>query len=226
MMILQRMGSVIAHHKGEIKFVCYFLFCGIVSGIAAFLTISHFQINTYYAGPSSALYSLLIATVFLFPKLDLMVFFSTPLKGQTLVPGLIGVMLLMNLSTGDYIHFFATLSSAIGAYLYILFFWKLESPFLFMQKFDRFIITISKGRLSSMYESTKLDKYTDGPRIYDIKTGKAVLNEETFINACLEKISKEGRNSLTFYERFRLYRYSKKTNKSKNQSAYNDYRDR
>lgn len=226
MMILQRMGQIIALHKGELKFLSYFFICGLSSGLAAYLTICHFGINTYYAGPSSALYSLLIATIFLFPRLDFMLFFSASAKGKNLVPILIGIMLLMHLSVGDYIHFFATLTSSITAYIYILFFWNMPSPYKFMKKFDQCIINLSKGKFSSLYQSTKLDKYTNTSRIYDIKTGKAILNEETFINACLEKISKEGKQSLTFYERFKLYRYSKNNNKKKkSHSSYTNYRD-
>lgn len=212
-MILQRFGSTIILQKGEKSFLFYFFTCGIVSGIAAFFTIIHSNPLSYYATPTSAIYSLLVATIFLFPKLDLMFLLSPSVKGKNLVPGLIGVILLINLSSGDYTHFFATLSGVITAYLYILLFWKIASPYRFMQKFDHAVINLSQGKLISIFKSTQLDKYTDTTRIYDINTGKAVLSEEGFINACLEKISKEGRSSLTLYERFRLHRYAKKSAK-------------
>ena len=215
-MILQRMGTLIVHHKGEKKFLQLFLTCGLFSGIAAFTTITHFGVPYYYAGPSSALFSLLVATIFLFPQIDFMLFFAKPVKGKILVPGVIGVMMLMALSAQDYVYFFATLASTISAYIYILFFWKMESPYRLMRKFDQFIIGLSKGRVSSLFKTTKLDKYTGQSRIFDIKTGRAVMNEEMFINACLEKISKEGKKALTFYERFRLYRYSRKAKNTAN----------
>ncbi|MCH9620635.1 MAG: hypothetical protein S4CHLAM20_00350 [Chlamydiia bacterium] len=215
-MILQRMGSVIVHQKGEKKFIQFFLTCGIFSGLAAFATIAYFKTPYYYAGPSSTLYCLLVATIFLFPKIDFMLFISSPIKGKVLVPCLIGMMMLMSISAQDYVYFFATLGSIFVAYLYMLLFWKIESPYAFMNGFDRFIIHLSRGRIGSFYKTTKLDKYTGSTRIYDIKTGKAVLSEESFINACLEKISKEGKKSLTLYERFRLYRYSKKSRKTAN----------
>ena len=213
-MILQRMGTVIIGHKGTKSFFAYFFTCAIASGIAAFSTITHFGIATVYAGPTSAIYSLFIATMFLFPKLDVMMAFSSPMKVRALFPGIIGVILLMNLSVGDYVHFFATLTSAITAYMYILFFWKIPSPFVSMQTFDRCIINLSNGKFRSIFEPTKLDSYTAKSRIYDIRTGKAILNEENFINAVLEKISQEGKQSLTLYERFRLYRHSRKKSKS------------
>ncbi len=221
-MILQRMGSVIASLKSERKFLTFFFTCGIVSGIAAYLTISHFGTKAIYAGPTSAIYSLFIATMFLFPKLDMMMLFSSPMRGRVLFPAVIGIILLMNLSVGDYVHFFATLTSSVTAYLYILFFWKIPSPFVSMQKFDSCIINLSNGRFRSIFEPTKLDSYTATSRIYDIRTGKAILNEENFINAVLEKISKEGKKSLTFYERFRLYKHSRK-NKKKNSKSTSDY---
>ncbi len=142
-----------------------------------------------------------------------MLFFSSPIKGKILVPTLIGMMMLMALSAQDYVYFFATLTSTVSAYLFILLFWRMQSPYKMMNKFDQVVINLSKGRLGSLFTPTKLDKYTSQSRIYDIKTGKAVINEDMFINACLEKISKEGKNALTFYERFRLYRYSKKAKK-------------
>ena len=42
-------------------------------------------------------------------------------------------------------------------------------------------------------------------KIYDINTGELLINEQIFINACLEKISKEGRHSLSIYEKIKLY---------------------
>lgn len=210
-MILQRMGTVIVAQKGEKKFLQLFLTCGFISGVAAFVTINHFNTPYIYAGPSSALFSLLVATIFIFPKIDFMLLFSTPVKGKVLVPALIGIMMLMALSAQDYVYFFATLASTLSAYLFILFFWKMESPYRFMNKFDLFMINLSRGKLGSLFRPTKLDKYTESTRIYDIRTGKAVIDENAFINAVLEKINKEGKGSLTFYERFKLYRYSKKS---------------
>jgi membrane associated rhomboid family serine protease len=212
-MILQRFGTAIIQQKGEKNFLFYFFTCGITSGIAAFLTMTHSGSTSYYAAPTSAIYSLLVATIFLFPKLDLMFLLSPSIKGKKLVPGLIGVILLINLSSGDYTHFFATLTGVLTAYLFIILFWKIESPYAFMQKFDQTVIGLSEGKLTSAFKSTQLDKYTDTTRIYDINTGEAVLSEESFINACLEKISQEGKKSLTLYERFRLHRYSRKTAK-------------
>ncbi len=213
LMILNRVGSVIIYHKGEKKFLSLFLTSGFVSGIAAYLTIAHFGATHLYAGPTAALYSLLIATVFLFPKLDLLLFFASSMKAKYAVPALISMMLLMNLSAGDYVHFFATLTASITTYLYIVFFWKTASPYECMKTFDQALISLSGGKIESLFRSTKLEKYTSASNIYDIRTGKAILKEEAFINACLEKISKEGRKSLTLYERFRLYRYSKKSSK-------------
>lgn len=209
--LLQRMGTIIAFHKGEKSFLKFFLTCGIISGIAAFFTISYFQTPHLYAGPTSAIYGLLIASTFLFPKLDFMMAFTSPVKGKILFPGIIGLILLMNLSIGDYTHFFATITSCITAYIYVLLFWKIESPYIFMQKFDKWVIGLSSGKLVTLFNSSSnLEKYTKNSRIYDIKTGKAIFSEESFINACLEKISKEGKNSLTWYEKFKLQRYSKK----------------
>ena len=212
-MILQRFGAAIIQHKGEKNFLFYFFTCGIASGVAAFFTMLHSASSLYYASPTSAIYSLLVATIFLFPKLDLMFLLSPSIKGKKLVPTLIGIILLINLSSGDYTHFFATLTGVITAYLFILVFWKITSPYAFMQKFDNAIIRLAEGKIVAAFKSTRLDKYTDNTRIYDINTGQAVLSEESFINACLEKISKEGKSSLTLYERFRLHQYSKKTAK-------------
>jgi hypothetical protein len=209
-LILQRMGSVIVAQKGEKGFLSFFLTCGIVSGIAAYTTLHYCGYYGFYAGPTSALYSLFVATLFLFPKMDMVMFFSSPMKGRLLFPIIIGIILLMNLSVGDYVHFFATLASCITAYLYILFFWKIKSPFISMAPFDNFIVHLSSGKFRSIFKPTKLDPYISSSRIFDIRTGKAILSEENFINAVLEKISKEGKSSLTLYERFRLYRHSKK----------------
>ncbi|MCH9811428.1 rhomboid family intramembrane serine protease [bacterium] len=214
-MILQRFGATIVHQKSEKSFLLYFFTCGIASGVAAYFTMKYSGHPSFYATPTSAIYSLLIATVFLFPRLDMMFLFTPSIKGKHLVPGLIGVILLINLSSADYTHFFATLAASMTAYLFNLFVWKTPSPYSFMQGFDNAIIKISSGKIFSLFQSTKLDHYTNNTKIFDINTGETVLSEEKFINACLEKIAREGKNSLTLYERIRLHRYSKKKQKSK-----------
>jgi hypothetical protein len=47
-------------------------------------------------------------------------------------------------------------------------------------------------------------------KIFDFKTGKAILNDEAFMDACLKKISEYGREGLTFRERWRMRRISKR----------------
>lgn len=227
MMILNRVGTAIEATKGTLAFIKFFLFCGVVSGLAAFCTISHFSIPAYYASPSNAIYCLMLSLVFLFPHMDLMIFFSSPVKGKTLIPALISLLLLMSLSTGDYVNFFSLGTSAIFSYLYIVFFWNLKSPYPFMQKFESSLIALSQGKFKSMLKFVQLDKYAKSNTIVDFKTGKAIMSEENFINACLDKIAQEGKSSLTYYERYRLYRHGLKNRRNKNAAkSYQDTRDR
>ena len=88
MMILNRVGIALQQHRGTKAFFSLFMFCGIISGLAAFATISHFSIPTLYAGPSNTLYCLMISLIFLFPQMDFMIFFSSPVKGKKPYPSI------------------------------------------------------------------------------------------------------------------------------------------
>ena len=219
MMILYRMGQVIINKRGVKQFLSYFLTIGIISGIAAYYTMLFFNSTAYYAGPGNVLYGLMIAFIFLFPNLDFTFLFTSSIKGKKLFPTLIGIMLMINLSNYAYIDFFATITASLASYLYILLFWNLHSPYAFMKKFDTLVINLSNLRFKNIFYSNKLDKYMNHSKIYDINTGELLINEQIFINACLEKISKEGRHSLSIYEKIKLYLYAKKIKKKNNKAS-------
>ena len=85
--------------------------------------------------------------------------------------------------------------------------WKQNSPFRSLWKMEE---TLQSFFHKSSFARRTLDQYVrTGSRIYDFRTGERVLNDEAFIEACLSKISLEGKGSLSLREKFRLWRLSR-----------------
>lgn len=58
-----------------------------------------------------------------------------------------------------------------------------------------------------------LQAYAKNAKIYDFKTGRIVLDDDSFMDACLAKIADTGRDSLSWREKFRMKRISKRKKK-------------
>lgn len=215
MFVLWRMGSAICMTRGSKHFLGLFLGAGIFSALFAALPLWHTTIPHFYGGPTPAIFAMLVASMLLFPHMELMLFLTFPVKGKWLITIVLGSTLLIDLSNGLLIHFFINLGAMIFGYLYGILIWKAQSPFSALWSFEKFLHKATQ-RVGSSYRST-IDQYaTSSSKIYDFRTGQRVIDDEEFLDACLTKISTEGKHSLTVRERFRLWRISKKKRQSRN----------
>ncbi len=210
MFFLLRLSSTIIFQKGIRHFILIFLGSGIISGITALCVLSHLQSPLLFAGATPAIFALLIATLVLFPEMQLMFLLTIPIKAKWIVLAMLGSILLIDLSHGTFLTFFTNLSAILFGYIYAVFVWQLQGPFPTLKKFDLLLIKFSTI-LFPWTQKKSLEPYVKTKsKIYDFRTGKRIISDDDFLNACLSKIANEGRFSLNWYEKFRLHRISKK----------------
>ena len=225
MLILWRIGTAVCLHKGTKHFAALYLLSGLASGIAAFFTLQHLGSSHFFCGSSAAGFGLLTAAILLYPKMELMLFLTIPVKAKWLILAILSSILLIDFSNGSYLSFFTNLSSFITGYLYAVIAWRIHSPFTTLHGVEKILLALTKFTEKAPQNSS-LYSYAKKSKIYDFHTGNILLDDETFIDACLEKISTEGRQSLTLREKFRLWKINiKRRTIEKKRSNYKQYRD-
>jgi membrane associated rhomboid family serine protease len=165
-------------------FILYFL-SGLIAGLTAFgLLATTPPAPFFFAGNLAALYGVLIAWVTLNPTARVVLFFTLRVNAKNLIFILLGINIAIDLSNGYWINTIAYAASALFGVLYCKIFCRKRPP-----------QTYARGK------------------IFDFKTGKAILTDEDFLEEMLCKIAEKGKRSLTFSERFRLRRIIRKKKK-------------
>ena len=188
-------GSAVYMRKGAKGLLTLFIGGGLVTGILCSVILWLFPSATFLIGATPAVYALLMGWLMLHSDASLRLFFSMPMRASWIILGIMGIGLFIDLSNSQHLSAISRVAGVAFGYLYALIAWKCRSPFQSLQRFENLFL-----KRSSHY----------GSKIYDFKTGREVVSDDLFIEACLEKISRYGKKSLTFYERWRLFRASKK----------------
>ncbi|MFQ5729403.1 MAG: hypothetical protein ACE5GN_03485, partial [Waddliaceae bacterium] len=108
--------------------------------------------------------------------------------------------------------------SLIG-YLYALIAWDLHSPFMGMYRFELAVIRYSEKmrqpflRLGNLIKPIK--KGARKNQIFDIKTGKSILDDDAFVDEMLRKMAQQGTDSLTWQEKQRMQEITEKKSRDK-----------
>lgn len=208
-------GSSVIDRRGSLHFLGLYLGGGTIGGIVAAIVIYTTKSLIPLAGANAALYALLTAWMMLLPEVQILIFFAIPVKVKWLILGILGVHLLVDLSHGSFLTFLLYLSSIGFGYFYTLLFWGIHSPFRNLHRFERLLIQFGNMARRKLNQTMTYEpSFSSSSKIYDFKTGKAILTDEEFMDACLEKIALKGKKSLTFFERIRLKRISKRKKKS------------
>lgn len=183
-------GNLLIQAKGSRDFLWLYIGGGLVSGMVGAAVIWLAHLPMHLAGTSAALYALMTALVMLAPHAQVYLFFAIPLPIRWLILGMIGIHFLVDLSHGQFLSCAAFMSAVVYAYCFCLLRWKTYSPFTFLRFFERWVI----------------ERRRDSPvsKIYDIKTGMAILDDESFIAMCQRK------KRLTLKDRFRLWKIRRK----------------
>ncbi|MES2344478.1 MAG: rhomboid family intramembrane serine protease [Chlamydiota bacterium] len=185
--LLWFLGGSILHKRGMLHFLSLYFLGGLIAGLAILGLLFTTTSLLFYAGNMTGLYSLMIAWITLNPKATLPFLLGIPIKAKNIVFISLGINLFIDLSSGNWIYAISYLIAALFGYLY--------------------------GRLIRTQKEAPL--YTQA-KIFDFKTGKAVLNDEQFLEEMLSKISFQGKKSLTWKERFRLRKITKRQKKNRN----------
>lgn len=225
MLILWRIGSAIVFRKGVKQFLLLYLLSGIFAGITAYVTLSTMGSPQIFCGASAAIFGLLTAAIMLYPELEIMLFLTIPVKGKWLILGILGSILLIDLSNGAFVTFFTNFTAFLTGYIYAVVVWRIRSPFHSMHAVDNILLRMT-AFMNHIEAKPHLHTYTQRSKIYDFRTGQVMLNDEAFLEACLAKISEEGKSSLTYRERFRLWRISvRRRSLKKKRESYDRFRD-
>jgi membrane associated rhomboid family serine protease len=205
-------GIEVEHVWGSKKFLIYYLFCGVAAGLAQLFLSPIFEpVLGPTIGASGAIYGVLIAFAVMFPNRYVFLYFLIPIKVKYFVIGLI-VLGVMSVGGPSNIANLAHLGGALAGYLYIL--------------YDRWR-SVRGGTGRSFQSQTSSSSWshpssTSGDvvdaKVYDISEAKSFEPKEKQddmqkrIDEILDKISRNGYQSLTEEEKKILFEASKKMN--------------
>lgn len=131
MFLLWFSGSEIVSRFGIKVLLLLYLGGGIFSGLIALLALYLFGSPLPLFGSGPAVYALLFFWTMLYPDLKLFFLFIFQVKVKWLVALLLGIILLINLSSGEWISFLANLSGIFWGWLMGRFVGKLSNPYPF-----------------------------------------------------------------------------------------------
>jgi hypothetical protein len=154
---------------------------------------------------------ILFAWCILYPEMRVQLFFIIPIKLTSLLFWTFLLHLIFALTQQAYSELIAYVATLVYTYFYCLFSWRQKTPFAKLHVFEeKTLLFLSK--FSKVFEkSTPLTS----SKIYDFKTGKAIVSDEAFFHAAMAKITLKGKKSLSFKERLRLWKISRKMQKQK-----------
>lgn len=191
MFMLWMFGRELESIWGEKGFLRYYLVCGIGGGVATYLFTMNSPVITI--GASGAIFGILVAYAVIYPDrmITLLLFFFLPLtiKAKHLVMIFAGIELLQCISgAADGIGHFAHLGGGVVGYIYLKM-WR---------KFSYYGVD---------YKETFLSWFRK-PFIIRKQNRAVILEKE--VDRILDKISKQGFQSLSWREKIILRRRAKK----------------
>lgn len=198
MLLLWFLGASLIERIHTVPFLALYFGSALFAGLVA-LSIPHAII----AGPLPCRFAILTAWTMLNPYSTLLLFFVIPFKMQWLIAIFIGVTVFVDIAQNQWVHTVSALSSLIFSYLFILILWKQTGPFKILRPFEKSVLRFLEKR------ARKKEPYKPS-KIYDFKSGRPVLDDEQFMDAMLDQISRLGEDSLTEDEKRRMREISQR----------------
>lgn len=208
-LILWGFGSELERSWGTKNFYKYF-FIGIYSGVIFLLLIGFFFIDGLYAyGLQAGIIGILLAYGILWPNREVLFFMVLPLKMKWVV-----LVMFLFLAFSSLSHFIISLGGGLGCAFYLYFIVKRGKIYSYYENFQWSTVAGSSQDLQkkSLFESIK-NKFIEFKKKKRVEKKKQEIlkriemKEE--LDRILEKISKEGMNSLTKEEKKFLDKASK-----------------
>lgn len=197
MYILWMFGSSLIERSHTRLFFFLYLGAALLGGCSA-LIIPH----SILASSTNAVYAILVSWMMLNPGSQLLLFFTLPFKAHWLILGLIAMTFLFDLSNANWAEAISLAVACLYSYLFALVIWREPGPFPFLRRFEK--------RIFQFLERQKKHETYRHSKIYDIKSGAPVLDDDPFMDAMLDRISRHGEESLTPEEKKRMQEISKK----------------
>ncbi|UZJ41420.1 rhomboid family intramembrane serine protease [Prosthecochloris sp. SCSIO W1101] len=196
MFALWLFGTEIANYWGTKEFTAYYFICGIGAALINLLTTIGSPYPT--VGASGAIFGILLAFGMMFPDRYIFLYFLFPIKAKYFIAGYAAIELLMGINnagmgSGSNIAHFAHLGGMVVGFAYIKF---RQQGFSFSDWLDK---TFPKKDERS------------GPKLYKKEREETNLQvSEEEIDAILDKISRQGYESLTEEEKKKLLKAGSK----------------
>lgn len=207
-------GSMIVDDVGSKSFLRLYFFTGIASGLATILLSALFGSYPILSGAMAAVLGIFTVWIMLYPNLELFLFFLIPIKAKWLFMSLVGAILLISLTQFNFPAAILNLSAVFFSYLYAAMFWNLRSPWKETRPMEAALASFGVKVMEILSKLKEASDFTDEQgKFFDIRTGKALFDDDAFVDAMLAKISRYGEKSLTWRERRRLKKISDKKNR-------------
>lgn len=215
MAIIWFIGSSLCATLGNRAFTTLYLICGLIAGTAGLIFLSLFQSGMLLSGTAPIILGLLVVWGMLNPEAELLIFFLIPLKSKWIVAGILGAVVLTNLSQMDLIHLIYDITGAVTGYIYAAAQWNLKSPFRWTHSLDDAIYRFGM-RCSRWFSKTP--SQSTSSKIVDFHTGQFITPEEDdqFMDRMLNKIAQQGEKGLTEKEKKRMKAISERKRQQKN----------
>jgi membrane associated rhomboid family serine protease len=213
MLALWMFGMELEHVWGSRKFFIYYLLCGFGGGLANLLIAPMFTTVGPTVGASGAVYGVLLAFGMMFPERPIYIYFLLPIKAKYFVVMYMAFE-IFSVGSMDGVAHFAHLGGALVGFLYLI-----ADGYQFGASYhpanrDENVFTRMTG--FGRQKSSPTDLYTNvtEAKVYDIfeQTKKEEEKAQIQIDTILDKISRNGYQSLSEEEKKILFEASKKLN--------------
>ena len=232
MFALWMFGNTLENIWGSKRFLLFYLVCGIGAGLCQEL-VQYIQYSTSLAnyatvnmgghivtmdaylnmmntvGASGAIYGLLLAFGMMFPNSLIYFYFLIPIKAKWFIIGYAVIELVSGLTGVDNVAHFAHLGGMLFGLLLILY-WQ-KNPAGSNKNFRKWKDIFQSWKQKSRMKYTPYEEIHDEPRVprNDEEYNYQKAQKERDIDAILDKVAKNGYDSLTPEEKEFLFKNSK-----------------
>ena len=232
MFALWMFGNTLENIWGSKRFLLFYMVCGIGAGLCQELVqyieyatkLSNYALvnlggqsvsmDTYLnmmntVGASGAIYGLLLAFGMMFPDSRIYLYFLFPIKAKWFVIGYAVLELIMGIGGADNIAHFAHLGGMLFGLLLILY-WR-KNPAGPNKDFRKIKDVFQSWKRKSKMKYTRYTEVKDKPQVprSDEEYNYQKAQKERDIDAILDKVAKNGYDSLTDEEKEFLFKNSK-----------------
>ena len=202
MFSLWMFGSALENYWGSKRFLFYYLVCGIGAGLLNMLVPgAHVSV-----GASGAVYALLLAFGMMWPNNYIYLYFLVPIRTKWFIIGMIVIELFEGIfRSSDGIAHFAHLGGMLIGFLIILY-WKRHGDMMSDFSIKNWFKSLKNRKKYTPYE--EIHDQTRVPRS-DEEYNRQRAEKERDIDAILDKVAKNGYESLTLEEKEFLFKNSR-----------------